>query len=344
MSFLQHFVTAPTLRIWRMSNPGRERILVTLLQEIAEEQGYTLTPFSQNWILRLEKDGQARHVFGFNFEINSAGAYMLAGDKAGISAVLTHNNIPCIEHRLFLNPSRATYIPEEGHWQAMMAYAREGQKPGEGLRPLVAKPNEGTGGIGVVKVTTQAELEKAAQNIFQKGQSVSLSPYHEIINEYRLVMLDGECQLAYNKQRPQLQGDGTSNLRTLIERGLLTQQLTQAQAADAMEQHQGQLEHVRDAGEQIPVGWKHNLSGGASPEQLQPSALLDTLLAIAQDAQRAINIRFASIDIVEVDGALQVLEINSGIMMEHFARYLPENRATAKAIYARAIEKMFASR
>ena len=30
--------------------------------------------------------------------------------------------------------------------------------------------------------------------------------------------------------------------------------------------------------------------------------------------------------------------------MEHFARYLPENRATAKAIYARAIEKMFASR
>src|SRR5690606_30229960 len=98
----------------------------------------------------------------------------------------------------------------------MMAYASEGQKPDEGLRPLVVKPNEGTGGIGVVKVTTQAELEKAVQNIFQKGQSVSLSPYHEILNEYRLVMLDGECQLAYNKQRPQLQGDGTSNLRTLI--------------------------------------------------------------------------------------------------------------------------------
>ncbi|MCW5875026.1 MAG: hypothetical protein KIS88_10315 [Anaerolineales bacterium] len=327
-----------------MPNPARERILVTLLQEIAEEQGYTFTPFSQNWILRLEKDGQARHIFGFNFEINSATAHMLAGDKAGTAALLKSRGIPCIEHRLFLNPNRAAYIPDDGHWQGIMDYATLGQRPDEGIRPLVAKPNEGTGGLGVAKVNTQAELEKAVQSIFQKGQSLSLSPYHDIKNEYRLMMLDGECQLAYSKQRPQLVGDGASNLRTLLERALVAGELTQAQAAEALEQHEGQLEHIPSAGDLLTVGWKHNLSAGASPEQLQPGPLLDTLLSIAQAAQRAINIRFASIDVVEVEGELQVLEVNSGIMMEHFARHLPENRATAKAIYARAVEKMFVTR
>lgn len=328
-----------------MSNPGRERILVNLLTEIAEEQGYAFQWFSHHWILRLEKNGQVRHVFGFNFEINASTAFMLAGDKVGTAEVLKHCGVPHIEHKLFLHPTRTIYIDNfNGHWQGIMQYAQLGQSDDGSIRPLVVKPNDGTGGLGVTKVTSQPELEKAVQTIFQKGQSVSLSPFHDIKHEYRLVMLDGECQLAYNKLRPQLAGDGASNLRSLVERALLTEQLTQAQAAEALEQHQGQLDNIPAAGEQITVGWKHNLSAGASPEQLPAGPLLDELLGLAQAAQRALSIRFASIDIVEVDGTLKVLEVNSGIMMEHFARHLPENRATAKAIYARAVEKMFAAR
>lgn len=321
-----------------MSTPSHERIFVTLLREIATEQGYTFTSFSQDWILQFEKAGQVRRTFGFNFELNSATAYMLAGDKAAVAAVLQHQNIPHIEHRFFLNPSRSTYIPEGGHWPAILAYAQEQNYN------LVAKPNEGTGGLGVVRVKNQAQLEKAVLSVFQKGQSLSLSPYYDIQNEYRLIMLDSECQLAYAKQRPQVSGDGASSLRTLIDRQLLAGGITQAQAVEALEQHQSQLDHVLPAGEPLIIGWKHNLGAGSAPQLLQPSPLLQQLQTLALAAQQAVNIRFASIDIVEIDGSLRVLEVNSGIMMEHFIRHQPANRATAKAIYARALEKMFASR
>ncbi len=321
-----------------MSTPSHERIFVTLLREIAAEQGYTFTSFSQDWILRFEKAGQVRHTFGFNFEINSATALMLAGDKAAVAALLQHQGVPHIEHRFFLNPSRAAYIPESGHWPAILAYAQQQNYN------LVAKPNEGTGGLGVVRVKTQAQLEKAVLSIFQKGQSLSLSPYYDIQNEYRLILLDTECQLAYAKQRPQVSGDGAASLRALIERHLLAGALTQAQATEAIEQHQAQLERILPPGESLTVGWKHNLGAGSAPHVLSPGPLLQQLQTLALAAQQAINIRFASIDIVEVEGSLRVLEVNSGIMMEHFANHQPANRATAKAIYARALEKMFASR
>lgn len=321
-----------------MSTPSHERIFVTLLREIATEQGYTLTSFSQDWILRFEKAGHVRHTFGFNFELNSATAHMLAGDKAAVAALLHHQHIPHIEHRFFLNPSRAAYIPESGHWPAILAFAQQHDYN------IVAKPNEGTGGLGVTRIKNQAQLEKAVLSIFQKGQSLSLSPYYQIQNEHRLIMLDGECQLAYAKQRPQVSGDGAASLRTLVERQLLAGAITQTQAVEALEQHQAQLEQVLPAGESLTIGWKHNLGAGSTPQALSPGPLLEQLQALALAVQQAINIRFASIDIVEVNGDLRVLEVNSGIMMEHFARHQPQNRATAKAIYARALEKMFASR
>ncbi|MCW5838611.1 MAG: hypothetical protein KIT29_01735 [Anaerolineales bacterium] len=318
-----------------MSSP-RERILVTLLREIAAEQGYRFTSFSQDWILRLERQGQARHVFGFNFEINSATALSLAGDKAAVAALLADQGVAHIEHRFFLNPSRAAYVPDHGHWPAILAYA-EAQH-----YQLVAKPNDGTGGLGVTHVQTQAQLERAVQTIFQRGQSLSLSPFYPIDNEFRLVMLDAECQLAYSKQRPALHGDGHSHLRSLLAAALLSGQISQAQASEALEQHQGQLERVLAAGESLTISWKHNLGAGATPRPLAAGPQLAALTQLAQAAAQAINIRFASIDIVEVRGELRVLEVNSGIMMEHFARHRPENRAQAKAIYARAVEKMFA--
>jgi glutathione synthase/RimK-type ligase-like ATP-grasp enzyme len=69
----------------------------------------------------------------------------------------------------------------------------------------------------------------------------------------------------------------------------------------------------------------------------------DQLVELARRAQQAINIRFASVDVVEAKGQLLILEINSGVMMEYFARHFPESRTIAKGIYARAVEQMFST-
>lgn len=319
-----------------MAIPNSERILVSLLREIAAEQGIELASFSQDWILRLEKGGRTRHVVGYNFEINSAAAHMLAGDKAALADVFAHCSIPHVEHRLFHHPNLEGYVPKAGNWAAILEYAAENKFP------LVVKPNNGTGGVGVTRVEDVSQLEKSVISHFQKNRSICLSPFLDIDQEYRLIVLDERCELAYCKRRPHATGDGRHSLRELVEKQLLAGAITQTQAAEALEQPASALERVPPTGQEVVLGWKHNLAAGSAPTLLASDQLPAPLVELARAAQKAINIRFASVDIVDVQGQLQVLEINSGVMMEHFVRSLPEQRAAAKAIYARAVEKMLA--
>lgn len=319
-----------------MNIPNHERVLVNLLREIADEQGIKLTSFSHDWILRLEKDGMARHVMGYNFEINSAASHMLAGDKAATYSLLAHLGVPAVEHKLFLKPTLADYVSSKGNWDAIQAYAKHHD------HQLVAKPNEGTGGNSVLRINTPLELEQAAHRLFSNYRAFSLSPFLEIEQEYRVIVLDDECELLYAKLRPTLTGDGRSTALELIEQQLRNGSLSDELASQALESLAGGAWRVLDAGQELLIGWKHNLGAGALPLQLEAGELHDQLADLAQRARQAINIRFASIDIVQVDGKLLVLEINSGIMIEQFVRHFPEQRQAAKAIYAKAIQKMFA--
>lgn len=320
-----------------MTVANKERALVSVLREIAKENDYKLSAFSQDWILRLEKGGQARHIFGYNFEINSATAQLLAADKAAISDLLADLGVPHVEHRLFLHPDLAGYVSSQGNWPAMLDYAKS-----TGF-PLVVKPNVGTGGEDVGRVNDAAELEKSVMALFQKHRAIAISPFLEIEQEYRLLMLDDACELIYSKRRPHVVGDGKSTLLELIEKLNMEGALSSELAAHAIDQHGGELRHVPPAGQEVLIGWKHNLGEGSAPQFVEDGKLKDELVALARAAQRAVNIRFASVDIVDVDGKLAVLEINSGVMMEYFVRDMTNGRELAKRIYARAVDLMFAA-
>jgi glutathione synthase/RimK-type ligase-like ATP-grasp enzyme len=319
-----------------MALANRERALVALLREIAAEQGIALSSFSQDWILRLEKGGEAAHVVGYNFEINSATAQMLAGDKSAISDLLAHHDIARVEHRLFLHPRLAGYVASQGNWPEMLAFAEQNGYP------LICKPNQGTGGEGVSKVENAAQLEQTTLALFDKHRGICLSPFLEIEQEYRVLMLDETCELLYSKRRPHVIGDGQSSLLELIEQLLLDGTLTQEMAGQAIDLHAGNLKQVPPPGQEILIGWKHNLGEGSAPQLVPEGALYEQLVGMARAAQKAINIRFASIDIVEAGGELMVLEINSGVMMEYFVKHVEGGHAKAKGIYARAVEKMLA--
>ena len=316
---------------------NRERVLVSLVREIAAEQGLTFTSFSQDWILRLEKGNTARHVFGYNFELNSATAQQLAGDKGAISDLLAHKGVPHVEHRLFLHPDLAGYVSAKGNWPDLLAYAEE-----QGY-PLIVKPNTGTGGEDVSRVDTAAELESAVMALFQQHRAICLSPFLEIEQEYRVLMLDESCELLYAKRRPHVIGDGQSSVLELIEKLHLNGILSQEMAGQAIEQHRGELKQVPSQGQEVVIGWKHNLGEGSAPQIVEEGPLSKLLVKLARAAQQAINIRFAAIDIVEVAGQYLVLEINSGVMMEYFIRHVADGRARAKAAYAKAVQKMFAN-
>lgn len=319
-----------------MTYANRERVLVSLLSEIAAEQGILLTSFSQDWIIRLEKGTTARHVFGYNFELNSATAQLLASDKSAISDLLLYKGIPRVEHCLFLHPKLAGYVSSRGNWPEMLTFAKL-----HGY-PLVCKPNTGTGGEDVTRVDTAAELEQTVASLFNVHRAICLSPFLDIDQEYRALMLDEQCELLYAKRRPHVIGDGQSSVLELIEKSHLSGILTQQMAGQAIEQHRGELKQVPDLGQEIILGWKHNLGEGSAPQLVEAGPLYDQLVEMARSAQKAINIRFASIDIVQENGNLQVLEVNSGVMMEYFVKHVEQGREIAKRIYAKVVQEMFA--
>jgi biotin carboxylase len=84
--------------------------------------------------------------------------------------------------------------------------------------------------------------------------------------------------------------------------------------------------------------WRHNLDAGAKPILIERGEVRDACVGLAMDAARAIGIDFASIDLVQADGAWKVLEINSGVMMEKLGELYPD---LVHATYAAALDRIF---
>ena len=167
-----------------------------LINEICQENNITVEYLSADYILRLVKDGQPRHIFGPYWDLNSAAADRLACDKAGCYTLLNHSGIPAIEHIIMYNPLRWTYLLDNsGMMQNALAYFEANN------RMVVAKPNKGAQGRDVFYCDTPLALEQAMQTIYISEPDAALSPYYDIPLEYRVFYLNGRCCYIYGKTK-----------------------------------------------------------------------------------------------------------------------------------------------
>lgn len=304
--------------------------MVKIIEEICLEQGILCERFSYDWIFRLTKNGKTAHIFGYQFENNSATAQLICTDKCASSEILRSKNIPVMEHFFFISPDDLHYIGLEGNWPRMLELLKKYGK-------LVCKPNEGTGGIDVFQVSSAAELELAVNAVFAHSRSLALSPFYPIEHEYRVILLNDEVKLVFSKTIQSLIGNGKSSFRQL----LLEQNPELLETVPTGEFSEDLLNKIPKSGEKIPLNWKHNLGQGAQPEVVSDPALLSQLAELALQAAQAVNVRFASVDIIRTGGKFMVLEINSGIMMESFAHMNAQNYQIAKSIYQQALITLF---
>lgn len=87
--------------------------------------------------------------------------------------------------------------------------------------------------------------------------------------------------------------------------------------------------------------WRHNLKYGAIPIQEASPEVCAALAKLAIAAMEAIDARFMTVDIATLPEDRKVLEINSGVMLDRFAKQNPEYRALAIRIYQKALRKCF---
>jgi glutathione synthase/RimK-type ligase-like ATP-grasp enzyme len=302
-------------------------MMVNIIEEICTEQGILCERFSYDWIFRLAKNGRTAHIFGYQFENNSATAQLICTDKCASSEILRSKGIPAVEHYFFISPDDLHYIGLEGNWQRMLELLKKYER-------LVCKPNEGTGGIDVFQVSSSVELELAVNSVFAHSRSLALSPFYPIDQEYRVILLNDQVKLIFSKTIQSLIGNGRSSFKQL----LLEQNPSMLETIPTGDFSEELLNKIPKSGEKIPLNWKHNLGQGAQPEIIIDPSLITELSDLALRSAQAVNVRFASVDIIRTGGEFKVLEINSGIMMESFARMNEENYKKAKSIYFEAIQ------
>jgi glutathione synthase/RimK-type ligase-like ATP-grasp enzyme len=264
--------------------------------------------------------------------LNSAVAHHIANDKAATAEILQMCGVPCIPHTLFLSPQMNEYIPPQRSWEAMIALLR--QHP----NGIVVKPNEGTSGDTVFKVSAEPDLEVAAHKIFSSSLSLAISPYVDIEDEVRVVLLDQDPVVVYSKKRPAIVGDGKHSLLELALDATpaeLRSSVLQSMIGDL---DRTTLDAVPPLGQRRLLNWHHNLDSGAQPILLEQGDVRQACVEIAVRAAKAIGIRFGSIDVVRVDGALKILEVNSGVMMEALGKQHPD---LVYAAYSAALDKVF---
>ncbi|HYI10168.1 MAG TPA: hypothetical protein VEK57_14000 [Thermoanaerobaculia bacterium] len=305
----------------------KRRLLADLVAEICKERSIAVTEFSDDWLLRLQLGDRVSHIFGYDFGVNNATAQMIAKDKSATSDMLQHAGIPHVHHTLVNTPETPQFVPDSGNWAFLTNYlAQHGSE-------IVCKPNDGTGGHDVHRVTTIHELEAAVQRLFGRRRAFCVSPFLRIAVEYRLVVVQGTVRLIYAKQRPRLTGDGTTTVGELLIDRIRGDEAASNFLPAACDSKLD-MTNVLPAGEVLELDWRHNLGRGAEPVIVErESGQASRLIPLALSAAAAIGIDSSSVDIVEVDGSLMVLEINAGIMMEAFGRRSPADRDIARSIY-----------
>lgn len=303
----------------------RNRNIVKIIEQYSENHSINLLKLSADWVLKLTKEYDIHYIIGYQFDLNSGSTSILCTDKSATSEVLNTFNIPNVEHTLFLPPQIDSSVFEK-----INNYLTKHEK-------IVCKTNTGTGGKDVYLIDNIKDLENVANKIFQKGQNIALCPFYNIKNEYRAIILNNEVKLLYLKERQHIIGDGISSISELISKQNISLKKLDIKNID--------LNKILTVNEKYYLNWKHNLGLGASSKIISKDLDIYTnLSSLALSASSAVNGKFVSVDMIDTDDGLKILEINSGIMMENFSSESPEKYKIAEKIYGEAIELMFSQK
>lgn len=290
----------------------------TIIKEICEEKNIEFNLVSKDWIIVLKKNNKVRYISGYKFDLNNHAVGNICDDKYALYDTLKLLNIPIIEHKIVFRNYSIDDITSYGE-----KYNYD----------LVVKSNTGTCGNGMFHITTKEELLTSIDKLLIRNYSISICPFYKIKNEYRSIILDNNIELFYGKKRPIVIGDGIKTIKEL---------LCEFNNNYFSTIKDDKLDKILDKNVEFIYNWQHNLSKGSIPFEENDTDLKNKIQTLAIDTFKKLNLRFASVDIVELEsGEIMILEINSGVMIDNYTKFVPNGRQICKNIYSKAIDKMF---
>lgn len=286
-------------------------------------------------------DGTSRFFIRSSYDINTSGATQVARDKALTKFFLERLGYPVLPGRAFFSESLAQRIGSDRTAVAACAYAAE-----LGF-PVMVKVNSGSGGEGIERVESAEEMEGALSRVLQFGDVVLIEPYVHGLRDYRLLVLEGEVILSYERRPFAVEGDGRSTIRELVEgMGHCADAQRTGKPDDKRLGHElnrlGRTwSDVLERGQSLRLLDVANLSQGGSAFEVEVGSLVATM---AVDAARDMGLRFCGVDIL-TDGANThwILELNGTPTIHQFATLCRMSEERLAALFERVLLAMVAA-
>lgn len=290
-----------------------------IIKNVCDKHHITMTILSEDWLVLLEKENKSKYIFGYKFDSNGHGIGNVLDDKYALYDVLKYKKCPTIEHKMFYKNYDKNEVKEY-----FEKYNND----------IVVKSNTGTCGNEVFRSKNIHELYEYMDKLFVKNFSISLCPYYNILNEYRVIVLDDEAMLIYGKKKPIIVGDGQKKIHQLL------QEFNPIYFTD--EKLSKIEDRVLKENEIYEYNWMFNLYQGATIFEVSDKKFSERICKLALTITKNINASFCSVDLIETtDQQLLAMEINSGIMMNQFIDMHKNGEKIAYKIYEKAILSMF---
>lgn len=328
----------------------QEKTQLQMLKDLTSQYGIEMHIFKDNPIICLQKFTRQKFIHGFQFELNSDALSTICKDKGAISLILDFHRIPHVEQRAFSQPSLKSST-NESVWTSIQNFAQKYNFN------VVCKPNNGFSGKDVHHTRSPGELEGAVHQLLSIYSEFCISPFYDAEFEYRVIVLNNQPELVYRKERLTLVGDGRSSLKKLFLEyvSLLKAQnitnLFKSFDYSILASNQVLSDQVLSDGEKFNLKWKHSVINASVSNNSQGTIVgfdnvdhekKKQISSLALRTARALNLFFASIDILDCNGEFKVIEAHTAVTMGPIIRnYGEDGYQKAKEIYDKVIRHMF---
>lgn len=306
--------------------------LQRIIKQIALENNLSYEVLSCDLIIKLTKDNKIRYINGYKFGLNSHSLGLILDDKYATYELLNSLNIKVCKHHILFRPNNhnsyaKNYNSFDYCYDLFLKYNKN----------VILKVNNGTCGDGVYHITTKKELKKIYNHLLKYNFSISLCPYYDIKNEYRVILLNNEIKIMYGKINPVVIGNGKDKLIDLLKDFNINYFGYKTNLKKNINYNK-----VLKKDEKFIYDFKYNLSKGSIITEDIDKETKSIISKMAKDVSKKINLGFGSIDIIKTnDDKYYVLEINSGVMIENYIKLTSDGFKKAKKVYEEAVLEMF---
>lgn len=306
--------------------------LQRIIKQIALENDLSYEVLSCDLVIKLTKGNKIRYINGYKFGLNSHSLGLILDDKYATYELLNSLGISVCKHHILFRPTNhnsyaKNYNSFDYCYDLFLKYNKN----------VILKVNNGTCGDGVYHITTKKELKKIYNHLLKYNFSISLCPYYDIKNEYRVILLNNEIKIMYGKINPVVIGNGKDKLIDLLKDFNINYFGYKTNLKKNINYNK-----VLKKDEKFIYDFKYNLSKGSIITEDIDKETKSIIRKMAKDVSKKINLGFGSIDIIKTnDDKYYVLEINSGVMIENYIKLTSDGFKKAKKVYEEAVLEMF---